>query len=109
MFTQVALAVQVFGMPFALCPALADRYGGTQVVGPLWAAPGAGALVSMATSGVHHNGRAIVIAAAAWGVFIAAFGFAGTLWLALVLLALAGAADGISGSFRSAAAWRASR
>ena len=59
-------------MPFALFPALADRYGGTQVVGLLWAAPGVGALVSMATSGwaarVHHNGRAIVLAAAAWGV-----------------------------------------
>ena len=61
-----------FGMPFALFPALADRYGGTQVVGLLWAAPGVGALVSMSTSGwaarVHHNGRAIVFAAAAWGV-----------------------------------------
>ena len=30
---------------------LADRYGGTQVVGLLWAAPGVGALVSMSTSG----------------------------------------------------------
>jgi len=95
-----------FGMPFALFPALADRYGGTQVVGLLWAAPGVGALASMATSGwaarVHHNGRAIVFAAAAWGGFIALFGLSGTLWVALVLLALAGAADGISGIFRSA-------
>jgi MFS family permease len=95
-----------FGMPFALFPALADRYGGTQVIGLLWAAPGVGALVSMATSGwaarVHHNGRAIVLAAAAWGLFIALFGLASTLWLALVLLALAGAADGVSGIFRGA-------
>ena len=89
-----------FGMPFALFPALAERYGGTQVVGLLWAAPGVGALVSMSTSGwaarVHHNGRAIVLAAAAWGVAIALFGLAQSLWLALLLLALAGAADGIS-------------
>ena len=60
-----------FGMPFALFPALADRYGGTQVVGLLWAAPGVGALISMSTSGwaarVHHNGRAIVLAAAGVG------------------------------------------
>ena len=60
----------------------------------------------MSTSGwaarVHHNGRAIVLAAAAWGVAIALFGLAQTLWLALLLLALAGAADGISGIFRGA-------
>src|SRR4051794_22633245 len=95
-----------FGMPFALFPALADHYGGTQVVGLLWAAPGVGALASMATSGwatrVHHNGRAIVLAASAWGVFIALFGLSETLWPALIMLALAGAADGISGIFRSA-------
>src|SRR4051812_31290804 len=95
-----------FGMPFALFPALADRYGGTQVVGLLWAAPGVGALASMATSGwaarVHHNGRAIVLAASAWGVFIALFGLTSTLSLALLALVLAGAADGISGIFRSA-------
>jgi len=95
-----------FGMPFALFPALADHYGGTQVVGLLWAAPGVGALASMVTSGwaarVHHNGRAIVLAASAWGVFIALFGLSETLWVALIMLALAGAADGISGIFRSA-------
>jgi MFS family permease len=60
----------------------------------------------MSTSGwaarVHHNGRAIVFAAAAWGVAIALFGLAQTLWPALLLLALAGAADGISGIFRGA-------
>jgi MFS family permease len=62
--------------------------------------------VSMSTSGwaarIHHNGRAIVLAAAAWGVAIALFGLAETLWLALLLLALAGAADGVSGIFRGA-------
>ena len=102
----VDINAMFFGMPFALFPALADRYGGTQVVGLLWAAPGVGALISMSTSGwaarVHHNGRAIVLAAAAWGVAIALFGLAQTLWLALLLLALAGAADGISGIFRGA-------
>lgn len=102
----VDINAMFFGMPFALFPALADRYGGTQVVGLLWAAPGVGSLASMATSGwaarVHHNGRAIVLAAAAWGVFIALFGLTSTLWLALLCLALAGAADGISGIFRSA-------
>jgi MFS family permease len=95
-----------FGMPFALFPALADRYGGTQVVGLLWAAPGVGALLAMVTSGwasrVHRNGRAITFAAAGWGLAIACFGLAESLWLALLFLALAGAADGISGIFRGA-------
>jgi MFS family permease len=95
-----------FGMPFALFPAFAERYGGTSVVGLLWAAPAVGSIVSMVTSGwaarVHHNGRAIVLAAAAWGVAIAGFGVAHTLWPALLMLVLAGAADGISGIFRGA-------
>ncbi|RKQ94037.1 transmembrane secretion effector [Solirubrobacter pauli] len=95
-----------FGMPFALFPAVAERYGGTEVVGLLWAAPAVGAIVAMLTSGwsvrVHHNGRAIVFAAAGWGGFVALFGFADVLWLALLALALAGAADAISGIFRGA-------
>jgi MFS family permease len=95
-----------FGMPFALFPALAERYGGTAVVGLLWAAPGVGAVVAMVTSGwatrVHRNGRAIVWAACGWGAAIALFGLAQTLWLALAMLALAGAADAISGIFRAA-------
>jgi MFS family permease len=42
-----------------------------------------------------------VLAAAAWGVAVALFGLAPSLWLALLFLALAGAADMISGIFRS--------
>ena len=93
-------------MPFALFPAVAEHYGGAEVVGLLWAAPAVGAIVAMLTSGwsvrVHHNGRAIVFAAAGWGAFIALFGFADSLWLALLALAFAGAADAISGIFRGA-------
>jgi len=50
---------------------------------------------------VHRHGRAIVYAAAAWGVFIALAGVARTAWLAVVLVALAGAADMVSGLFRA--------
>src|SRR6187551_3117430 len=86
-----------FGMPFALFPAFAERYGGTSIVGLLWAAPAVGGIAAMLTSGwaarVHHNGRAIVLAAAAWGVAVAGFGVADALWPALLMLALAGAAD----------------
>jgi len=94
-----------FGMPMALFPALAERYGGGAVVGLLYAAPSAGAVVATLSSGwsrrVHHHGRAVVLAAAAWGVAIAGFGLAGQLWLALLCLALAGAFDAVSGIFRA--------
>jgi MFS family permease len=46
----------------------------------------------------------VLIAAALWGVAIAAFGFAESLWLALLLLAFAGAADFVSAVLRSAIA-----
>jgi MFS family permease len=94
-----------FGMPMALFPALAERYGGGAVVGLLYAAPSAGAVVATLSSGwsrrVHHHGRAVVLAAAAWGVAIAVFGLAGELWLALLCLAAAGGFDAISGIFRA--------
>src|SRR4051794_2430564 len=74
-----------FGMPFALFPALSERYGGTSVVGLLWAAPAVGGIASMLTSGwsarVHHNGRAITLAAAGGGVGIVGFGLPQSLWL----------------------------
>ena len=44
---------------------------------------------------------AIVVAATSWGVAIALFGFAMTLWLALLLLALAGGADAVSAVLRN--------
>jgi MFS family permease len=94
-----------FGMPMALFPALAERYGGGAVVGLLYAAPSAGAVVATLSSGwsrrVHHHGRAVVLAAAAWGVAIAGFGLAAELWLALLCLAAAGGFDAVSGIFRA--------
>jgi MFS family permease len=46
-------------------------------------------------------GRIIVVAIAAWGIVVISFGFARTLWLALVLLAVAGAADSFSAVCRT--------
>ena len=101
----VDINAMFFGMPMALFPALAERYGGTGVVGLLYAAPSAGAVVATVSSGwtrqIHHHGRAVVYAACGWGAAIVLFGFAGVLWLALVCLALAGAADAVSGIFRA--------
>jgi len=99
----VDINAMFFGMPMALFPAIAQSYGGASV-GLLYAGPAFGALVVSLTSGwtrrVHRHGRAVAIAAACWGLAIIGFGFAGRLWLALLCLALAGAADMISGVFR---------
>lgn len=93
-----------FGIPEALVPAVATRYGGAVVVGLLYSAAPCGALLVSATSGwigrVRRHGRAIVLAAAAWGGGIVVFGFAASLWLAVAGLAFAGGADMISGLFR---------
>ncbi len=101
----VDINAMVFGMPNALLPAIATRYGGATVLGVLYAAPSVGALLATVTSGwtrrVMRHGMAVVLAAAAWGVAIVGFGLANTLWLAVVLLALAGGADAISALFRS--------
>jgi MFS family permease len=94
-----------FGMPMALFPQIASGLGGPAVLGLLYTAPSAGSLLATVTSGwtrrVRHHGRAIAFAAAAWGLAIIAFGFAPSLWVALLALAAAGAADMISGLFRS--------
>ncbi|MEP6696696.1 MAG: MFS transporter [Pseudonocardiales bacterium] len=101
----VDINAMLFGMPMALFPFIADRLGGAQVLGLLYAAPSVGAILATVTSGwikhVHRHGLMVVLAAGAWGAAIVGFGFAGSLWLSLTMLALAGVADSISGFFRS--------
>jgi MFS family permease len=97
----------VFGMPRALFPALAlNRFrGGSSILGFLYAAPYAGALLASLLSGwmshARRQGLVVAVSAGLWGVAIVAFGFADSLWLALVLLAAAGAADNVSAVMRS--------
>jgi MFS family permease len=103
----IDINAMVFGMPRALFPALAAATfgGGTAVLGFLYAAPGAGALVGALTTGwvvgVRRQGLAVTIAVITWGAAIAGFGFVSWLPGALVLLAVAGWADVISAVFRS--------
>ena len=101
----IDINAMVFGMPRALFPAIGTALGGPTIVGLLYAAPGAGALVGAATSGwvsrVDRQGRATIVAVVAWGASIAAFGVTHWLPLALLFLALAGAADVISAVFRN--------
>ncbi|HEY8235954.1 MAG TPA: MFS transporter [Gaiellaceae bacterium] len=96
----------IFGMPMALFPALGEHFGGgSKTVGFLYAAPYAGALLASIFSGplahVRRQGLGVVVAAAAWGAALVGFGFATALWLALALLAVAGAADFVSAVLRS--------
>jgi MFS family permease len=96
----------VLGMPVALFPALnAARFGGSpQTLGLLNAGLAAGGLLGSALSGpagrVSRKSRAMLFTVAVWGAAIAAFGLARVLWLALLMLVLAGAADTTTVIFR---------
>jgi predicted MFS family arabinose efflux permease len=109
----IDINAMVFGMPRAVFPALAlDVYGGgARVVGFLFAAIGAGALVGSLFTGwcgrVRRQGRAIAACVAVWGATIALLGVTRLLWLGILLLAAAGAADVISAVFRQAVQQRA--
>lgn len=103
----VDVNAMVFGMPEALFPALAiERFGGPEVVGLLYAAPSAGALVASLVSGwtsrVHRHGVIVYASVVAWGAALVAFGLAPNVVVALAALAAAGAADAVSATFRTA-------
>src|SRR5205823_7124556 len=103
----VDINAMVFGMPRALFPAIGTTWfhGGARTVGLLYAAPPLGAFLGAVVSGwsgrVRRQGLGVLVSIVAWGVAIAAFGMTRTLWLALVLLAVAGAADMVSAVFRN--------
>jgi MFS family permease len=94
----------LLAFPYAVFPFVAEKYGAPWALGLLYAAPSIGSVVASLTSGwtsrVHHHGRTIVVAAALYGLAIAAFGLAPTLSLALVFLAVSGTFDMVSGIFR---------
>jgi len=100
----VDLSAMFFAFPYALFPFVADALDAPWALGLLYSAGFVGSLLATVTSGwtshVHHHGRAIVYAAGAWGLAIAGFGLATDVWVALVFLAAAGAADMLSGLFR---------
>ena len=102
----VDLNAMVFGFPSALFPAVAAlRFPNHQgFIGLLYSAPFAGSLIASATSGwskrVKRQGRAVIVAAGAWGAAIVGFGLVSSLWASLVFLAAAGGCDMVSGVFR---------
>jgi len=104
----IDLNAMIFGMPMSLFPVLAlDVFKtGALGFGLMEAAPAVGAFVGALFSGwvrhVHGVGRAVLAAVAAWGAAITAFGLVTVSFpIALLCLAIAGAADMFSAIFRS--------
>jgi MFS family permease len=103
----IDLSAMSFGMPRALFPVLAvSVYGaGAAGTGLLFAAVSAGAVIAAFTAGWLRNarrlGRIVVFAVIAWGAAIALAGLAGSIWIAALLFAVAGAADSVSAVCRS--------
>jgi len=99
------VVAMTFAMPVALCPAMADAWGGRTAAGWLYSAMSFGSLFTTIFSGwtskISRHGAAVVIAAAVWAVAIVFLGFSRSLPVAVFCLAVAGAADSVSGVFRS--------
>jgi MFS family permease len=100
----IDIVAMLFAFPVALFPAMAESFGGAKAAGMLFSGMATGAMVMTLLSGwsgkIKFHGRAVVIAAALWAVFIFFLGFAHSLPIAFLFLVLAGAADMLSGLFR---------
>ena len=103
----VDLVAMTFGMPRALFPVLAVSvyHAGAEGTGLLFAAVSAGATVAALTTGWLEHARRLgpdrAVGGRRRGAAIALAGLAGSLALAAVLLAIAGAADSVSAVCRS--------
>jgi MFS family permease len=100
----VDIAAMVLAMPRAIFPEVAaDRFGAGSI-GWLYASIAVGSVLAGLTSGwigrVRRQGLAIVAAVVVWGVAVAFAGLAQSLWLAVALLAVGGAADLVSAVYR---------
>jgi MFS family permease len=103
----IDLCAMTFGMPRALFPVLSLTvyHAGASGTGALFSAVAAGATVAALTTGwLEHArwlGRIVLASVALWGVAIALAGVTTSLAVAIVLLAIAGAADSVSAVCRS--------
>ena len=95
----------IFAFPVALFPFIAIEYNAPWALGFLFSALSAGAFLAGLSSGwtnrIHQLGKAIAFAAAIWGIGIGIAGLSENIYLALFGMFVAGAADYISGVFRS--------
>jgi MFS family permease len=103
----IDLAAMTFGMPRTLFPVLSLTvyHTGAAGTGALFASVSAGATVAALSTGwltrTRRLGVVVIWAVMCWGAAIALAGLVDTLWAAMALLALAGAADSISAVCRS--------
>jgi MFS family permease len=101
----VDLLAMILAFPVVMLPFVAARFHETYALSILYCGLPVGALLAVLTSRwtrrVHRYGRAIVIAAAFWGLGIALFGYSSSLWLVVLGLAIGGGADAVSGIFRN--------
>jgi MFS family permease len=101
----VDIVAMVLAMPRALFPEVAEeRFGGGSAVGWLFAAIAIGSVIGGLTSGwigrIKRQGAALVVAVVGWGIAVGLAGLAHSLWLAVLLLAVGGAADLVSAVYR---------
>jgi len=101
----IDLLAMILAFPVVMLPFVAVRFHESYALSLLYCGLPFGALVATLTSRwthhIHRYGRAIIAAAALWGLGIALFGASSILWLVLAGLVLAGGADSISGVFRN--------
>jgi MFS family permease len=102
----IDLAAMLFAFPIAVFPFLADELDARWALGLMYGMVPFGSLLASLTSGwtshVHRHGRMVALAAAGWGLAMAAAGGMRNIWLVLLFLTVAGACDQVSGLFRSA-------
>ena len=99
----VDIVAMVLAMPRALYPQVAaERFHGS--VGPLYAAIAIGAVLAGLSSGwigrIKRQGVALTCAVVGWGVCVALSGLSHSLFLTVLFLAFAGAADLVSAVYR---------
>jgi MFS family permease len=103
----IDLVAMTFGMPRALLAELAVSvyHAGAAGTGVLYSAVSVGATAAAILTGwlshVRRLGLIVIWAVVAWGTSIALVGLAGSLWLAALLLAVAGASDSVSAVCRT--------
>ncbi|MGI5245800.1 MFS transporter [Dactylosporangium sp. CA-139066] len=100
----IDIGAMVLAMPKALFPVVADQHFGESSLAWLYSSIAIGAVLAGLTSGwigrVHRRGVALVLAVVGWGLAVAAAGAVPWLWACVAFMALAGAADMISGVYR---------
>ncbi|MEV1172032.1 MFS transporter [Nonomuraea sp. NPDC049784] len=100
----VDIAAMVFAMATSLFPFLADELRAPQALGLLYSAAAVGALIASLTGAwaarVQRQGLGVIVAATLWGAAVALCALAPNVWVLVVCIALAGAADMVSGIFR---------